>query len=785
MARSNAAESLSYGGTIEGIARPLVSENYLRMVATEPWLRRLVPVLIVLFLITVLAGTVVQILGSRSDAIKESMADLEFVAALAAADPTASATLTPSSPAASAQLPESRLLARGRQILFADENGAITGSRPALPQGITTTTDLLGDAQPLLILADRAGVMRFKLPDGTDTLATVRRLGGNRGTVVVVQNMEAALARWRQRAFALATLVGTTSLVIVTLGFAFFQQAARAREADFICKEVRARIDTVLRHGGSGLWDWDLARGRIYWSDSMYTMLGLERTGEFLSFGDMNRILHPEEDDLFELAKRMAGTKNGTIDHEFRAIHASGRIIWIRARGQVVHDRAGEGPHLVGIAVETTHEKLLAARRDTEELRLRDAVETITEAFILWDSDNRLVLSNSKFRELHKLPLEAVRPGTAYEDVHAQGTQPLIRTEIMVDECRNSGARSFEIELADGRWLLINERRTKDGGFVSVGTDITMRRRQEERLRDSEKRLIATVSDLRQSREALQAQARQVSDLADRYLEEKLKAEAANRAKSEFLANMSHELRTPLNHIIGFADLMTSGILGPLGAAKYTEYCKDIGDSGRYLLNVITGVLDMSRLEAGRVHLDKQPFDMSLLVEEVGAAIAPNAEAKNITLDIDDRVQVVINGDRQAVGQVLGNLMKNAVKFTPDGGKVRVSVRRSNDTVVVCVEDTGVGIPSHALEGVTLPFVQSSSALHDGYKGTGLGLAIARSLVELHGGVLSVRSHQGEGTTVRFQLPTDQGRSLKPLAPNSELSGSPIKMEHRGAARLH
>ena len=164
-------------------------------------------------------------------------------------------------------------------------------------------------------------------------------------------------------------------------------------------------------------------------------------------------------------------------------------------------------------------------------------------------------------------------------------------------------ARTYEARLADGRWLQVNERRTRDGGYVSVGTDITALKEHEQQLLKSEQLLLATVAQLRQSRRSLEAQAQQLADLAERYHEQKAQAEMANRAKAEFLANMSHELRTPLNAIIGFSQLMEGETFGPLGSEKYRDYCAHILASGQYLLNVITDVLDMSRLESGRIRL--------------------------------------------------------------------------------------------------------------------------------------------------------------------------------------
>ena len=281
----------------------------------------------------------------------------------------------------------------------------------------------------------------------------------------------------------------------------------------------------------------------------------------------------------------------------FRMLHANGRWVWLRVRCEVVRQPGEPGLHLIGIAVDVTEQKTLVERTMAADMRLRDAIETIPEAFVLWDSDNRLVLCNSNFQDLHKLPDEIVAPGATYENVArrraATNLHPAMSSHVGPDL---PGARTFEAQLDDGHWLF-SERRTKDGGYVSVGTNITEPEAPRTQAENSETRLLATIEDLRQSKQ-------QLEDLAEKYAGEKARAEDANQAKSKFLANMSHELRTPLNAIIGFSEIMEKGMFGKLGVDKYHEYCRDIHQSGQYLLDVINDVLDMSKIEAGRMKLE-------------------------------------------------------------------------------------------------------------------------------------------------------------------------------------
>ena len=766
MARANAANGSAYAGTLQGLARALTQPGHRRMAEYEPWLRRLVPLLVAVFMTVLAVGAVIQCRDARDRALSDAMGDMEMVASLAADQLDGALARQPGLRPAEAieRLLPNRALTGGRQILVSDLSGRIVAAVPPLGTGGRVLSDLLGPTQPLTVFAEKAGVMRIDLADGEDVLAAVRQLAAPFGQIAIIHPVSDLLSDWRSASFRSGFLLFSTAFVLIVIASAYFWQTKRAVEVEAIHARVHGRIDTALNRGRCGLWDWDLARGRIYWSASMYAMLDMEVRSEFLSFGEVNALVHPRDGDLSRLAEMVAASRSSTIDHVFRLRNGLGSYVWLRARAELVREGTDSELHLVGIAVDISDEKRMAERSATADVRLRDAIEAISEAFVLWDADNRLVTCNSKFLALHELKPDNVRVGMPYAALVAHATPPLIQTQISLGESPRGGARTYEAQLGDGRWLQINERRTKDGGYVSVGTDITALKRHEEQLMDSERRLMATIADLRRSRQALETQAQQLAELAERHAEKQAEAESANRAKSEFLANMSHELRTPLNAIIGFSELMGTETFGPLGNAKYVDYADDIASSGRYLLAVISDVLEMARLDSGRVRIDPKPVEIADALKTAFADLQDEAAAKAVTLVADVAPRTSLHADARALDKILAALIGNAVKFNRDGGQVGVRVRPAAGGTNLFIEDDGVGIAPSALALIGRPFTPAGALMRDGMKGSGLGLAIARSLVEMHGGSLRIRSLVGRGTIVMLHLP---GRGAAASPPNA------------------
>ena len=251
-------------------------------------------------------------------------------------------------------------------------------------------------------------------------------------------------------------------------------------------------------------------------------------------------------------------------------------------------------------------------------------------------------------------------------------------------------------------------------------------------------------------------------DISDRKAQEaelvrtRDEAESASRAKTQFLANMSHELRTPLNAVIGFSEILNRELFGTLGEARYRDYARLIHESGEHLLNVVNDILDMSKIEAGKFRIVKEPFDVAPLVKSCCDIMRHTAEQRSLSLIVDVAPGIPeLPADKRACKQMLLNVISNAIKFTDPGGWVRVSARESGGHVEFIVSDNGIGIAEQDLPKLGNPFVQANNSYDRSYDGAGLGLSVVKGLARLHGGRLELASALGEGTIATIVLPLD------------------------------
>ncbi|MBC8038351.1 MAG: PAS-domain containing protein [Rhizobiales bacterium] len=734
----------------------------LRLAISEKSLRRLIMGLIVLFLLSLGTSLFLQLVQNREDHLTEQNRLAALYGSVAAQNirmafdkPLASGQTTPpmNSDLLEHLLPPDAL-AEARIFAVADASGRLVASLP-LSAGLEgrNIADVLSSSFVSGIAMDGSGPTPLELASGEKAYVSMHALGGYPGSLLVIQTRPDILAAWRASVTRVEMLFMVTLVVLMMLGAAFHWQAGKAAEADQVLAVATTRLDKALDRGQCGMWDWDVSKGMIFWSKSMFEILGLPVKGDFLNFGEVANRLHPDDAQLEQVIENLLCGELSVFDREFRMRHEDGHWVWLRARAALAPGDTADEQHLIGIVFDITQQKEADHLNMEAELRLKDAIENISEAFVLWDADNRLVLCNSKYQQFHSLPVAVCLPGTHYEDVTRAAKEPAVRQRVKVASGDAPDGKSFEVQLGDRRWLQINERRTKDGGFVSVGTDITALKKQEERLLLSERELMVTVRDLQKERLLADQQSQRLADLADKYAREKTRAEAANRSKSEFLANMSHELRTPLNAIIGFSEVMQEQMFGPLGADKYSEYSRDIHRSGQFLLDVINDILDMSKIEAGRVQLETEVGQLSAIFEEIMRLVGPRAFEGKVAVERDIPDSIEVTADRRALKQVFINLLSNAIKFTPEGGNVKIAATEEQGWVTIRISDTGIGIPPRDIEKLGRPFEQVENQFTKTKGGSGLGLAISKSLIELHGGSLEIRSAIGAGTEVTVHLP--------------------------------
>ncbi|AVA20846.1 ATP-binding protein [Rhizobium sp. CB3171] len=736
-----------------GVRAETVSRRFPK---AEHILKRVIPVLIVSFLMVVAASHFFGMMmeHGRMTAAARRATSLSIAAASAAFSNDASLFQIGDRSGAEKKLatylPQDRL-DTGAFVLLVQASGRVFGSSAAGSAYIgLTISDFFPEVSAIRSFGDHAGVIETMI-DGAPFYAAISLIGDKGDFVLSAASMEQIDKLWRDELTLNVTLFAGISSILLVILYAYYTQVKRARDADEIFLESNLRVETALSRGRCGLWDFDFASREFFWSRSMYDMLGLPAADRPLSFTDAARMMHPDDNSLHVLARSVTRGTAGQVDQILRIRHAKGHYVWMRARAQVIRTNSGH-VHMIGIAMDVTEQHRLAQRYAEADQRLADAIECTSEAFVLWDKNDRLVMCNAHFQQAYGLPDNVLVPGTERAVVNAAAARPVIERRI-VDPGRSSHSQTTEVQLADERWLQINERRTRDGGLVSVGTDITQLKRNQERLRDSERRLMATINDLSASRQILERQKAELSTANTNYLAEKERAEAANKAKSEFLANMSHELRTPLNAILGFSEILQDQMFGPLGSAKYNEYAKDIHDSGKHLLNVINDILDMSKIEAGHLKLSCERIDLAPLIEECLRFTSIPAAYKNILVEQRISSGIKLTADRRAMKQILLNLLSNAVKFTNDGGRIAVRTRKVGDAVMLTIADTGIGIPKSALSKIGQPFEQVQNQYAKSKGGSGLGLAISRSLTTLHHGRMRIRSREGIGTLIAIRIP--------------------------------
>ena len=512
-------------------------------------------------------------------------------------------------------------------------------------------------------------------------------------------------------------------------------------------QRYRAAIDGSR----GGVWEVDLGKNQAYISKSFAGLLGLPAKEQILPMPQFLGLFgSADREKLLSFIRR--AHVNGEFELDVRSAHLP---ISLACRGRPSVRGSDQAKVVIGMALDVTEMRGAQTRLQAAEARLFDALSSMNDSFVIWDQMDRLVLWNNKFADFFGFEPGNLQQGLDYATVEYHANNAIENIHALED------GTGSEIQLKDGRWIRYLETHTADGGRVSIGTDVTGIRTREHQLQVNQDALQKTINVLKKSQV-------RIVELAENYEQEKIRAEEANHSKSEFLANMSHELRTPLNAINGFSDIMKKEMFGPLGDPRYKEYVNDILFSGQHLLSLINDILDMSKIEAGKMTLNTESLQMTEMIAQVVRIVRGRADDGRLKLVYDENPVAEIEADPRAVKQILLNLATNAIKFTPEGGVVTIAVEAKSAGLIMRVSDTGIGISEEDIQRLAQPFEQIDSQHSRKHEGTGLGLALSKSLVELHGGNFKIQSVVGQGTTVIFTLP-NKPTVAKPVKSETEV----------------
>ena len=523
---------------------------------------------------------------------------------------------------------------------------------------------------------------------------------------------------------------GTISAIVCTCANVTQHEKYRRKAAI-----ARERFRDLARLVSDWLWECDREFKFTYVSDRVNDILGMhpmELRGR--SLFDLGTFVPDAEGDTG--APPTEETRTPFRDRMYSLVDKSGeRHMCLIGGLPVFRERDGAFMGFRGTVKDVTAELEARAQERRTYQRLVDAIESISDGFALHDSQDRLVLCNSRIRELysrmaHLFTPNAIAPDLMRASVEYGYADPgeLSPDEWLIERVRRyrEGHDGTEFHQV-GRWMRITERRTVDDDYVSLHSDITEQKEREQALQTA-----------------------------------KEEAEVANRTKSQFLANMSHELRTPLNAIIGFSEVLKDELFGPMKNTRYHQYAGDIFSSAKHLLTIINDILDVSKAEAGKMELLEDIFDLRHTIAGIERLI--HARAGEAEVVIVNRVPTdlpALFADEGKIKQILLNLLSNAIKFTEPGGRITIEAGAfGGGECVISVGDTGIGMDADEIDIALTPFGQVDSSLARSYEGTGLGLPLCRALAELHGGRIELASTKGKGTTVRVSLPAERWRTV-------------------------
>ena len=529
---------------------------------------------------------------------------------------------------------------------------------------------------------------------------------------------------------------------------AIIEDITERKRAEEALRESEARLAEAQSIAHIGSWAWDTLKNEICYSDEFHRIFGrhLRNLETFLDS------LHPDDRKFVEKSVNEALRANRPYDIDYRIILPNEAERVIHAQGAVNFDNTGKPIRMVGTVQDITERKRAEEALRQSEEKYRTLVENAADFIYMVDAHDRILsLNQSTARILGREPEELI------------GKKAF---DILPPEMATQFAEEFRLTFKTGKTIMADTKigaggaetwastslspiRNDSGEVVAVmgvTRDITEQKRLERELQEKNEQLDTQNEELRVQSEELVAQQQELFESTE-------EAARANQLKSEFLANMSHELRTPLNAIIGFSQLMRDEVPGKINQEQ-KQCLDDVMESSQHLVNLINEVLNLSKIESGRVELKLENVALAELIKPLTRSMMPILGPKKQSLDVEiEEGLPPVHVDKGKLGQVLRNLLANSSKFTLDGGKLKIEATSGDGWLQLRVIDNGIGIKKEDQERIFEPFCQLDYTPGNGKGGTGLGLAVVKQIVERHGGQIRVESEYGRGSRFTISLP--------------------------------
>jgi signal transduction histidine kinase/ActR/RegA family two-component response regulator len=655
------------------------------------------------------------------------------------------------------------------------------GAKPRGP--VSRMVMLVAAAVMIVVIACGAGFAIWTLRESAYDVVALGESGvtaSSRQDVVMLARREATILLLGAGGTAAGVLILLSSLGREIRGIRR-SEAWLAEQNLVIDKSKRLLLDTQ-RIGNLGHFETSLGSDSV-WSPQLFEIAGLPEAPS-IAFEAIVALSHPDDSDGFRRAWEESRASRSKMVQELRWIRPDRELRWIHIEADPRYDADHQFIGHFGVAQDVTRRKIAEQTAVDSRHLLLDAIEAISQGFILYDKEDRYVLANSRFREMFPEHAAFMYPGMHYEDILRIGYKLGLYEDPGRDfdawlartlEWHRSARQPMIRHLPDGRWIRRDERRTSDGGIVGLRADITDVKRVEVALEQR-------IADLELARSDLEAQKLRLVANAEELRLARDAAEAATRTKSQFLAMMSHEIRTPMTGMMGMIGLLCDTALDD----EQLKLANMARAATQDLLLVINDILDFSKLEAGKLTLESIDFSVQAVIGGVVSLLGTSASAKGVRLEgsLSDQMPDWLKGDPNRIRQILLNLAGNALKFTEQGSVRIVASHRqlSGEIIEVRMEviDSGIGIPKNVQENLFRPFTQADNSTSRKYGGTGLGLAISHQLCKMMGGSIGVDSMPGQGSTFWFTIQCRRGDiptvSAPPVAPVIEKSGRKLNI---------